>query len=211
MLWRRLAWSDAPPIRTPLRRELGLLAGAVVALAAFIAGGLLWHRPMARLAGAEPAAVVFDMHSHTNVSHDVQGTLMRGFDTEAARRWHGRAGFDAFFVTDHNTVAGLSHAAGEPVALPRHRGQRVEGSRRPAGRLAAGRSVPVQRIPGRAPHAAGHQRHRLRRAQRAVAARVRAQPPDSAGFADRGRRRRSRDRERLARGQRDRRARVAIR
>lgn len=118
MLWRRLAWSDAPPIRTPLRRELRLLAGVVVALAAFIAGGLLWHRPMARLAGAEPAAVVFDMHSHTNVSHDVQGTLMRGFDTEAARRWHGRAGFDAFFVTDHNTVAGLSHAAGEPVVCP---------------------------------------------------------------------------------------------
>ena len=73
---------------------------------------------MARLAGAGPSAVVFDVHTHTNVSHDVRGTLMRGFDTEAARRWHGRAGFDAFFVTDHNTVEGLSRAPGEPVACP---------------------------------------------------------------------------------------------
>ena len=27
---------------------------------------------------------------------------MRGFDTEANRRWHSRAGFDAAFITDHN-------------------------------------------------------------------------------------------------------------
>ena len=59
---------------------------------------------MAALAGAGPDVVVFDVHSHTNVSHDVRGTLMRGFDTEANLRWHRRAGFDAVFVTDHNTV-----------------------------------------------------------------------------------------------------------
>jgi hypothetical protein len=104
--------------RISLRRELAMFAGLIVALAAFVAGGLLWHRPMARLAGVEARTIVFDAHSHTNVSHDVQGTLMRGFDTEAARRWHGRAGFDAFFVTDHNTVAGLAQADGRPVACP---------------------------------------------------------------------------------------------
>ena len=117
-LWRRLVWSDAPPIRGPIRREVLLLGGSIVALGAFIIGGLLWHRPMARLAGVEPGTVVFDVHSHTNVSHDVRGTLMRGFDAEAARRWHGRAGFDAFFVTDHNTVAGLPHRGGFPIACP---------------------------------------------------------------------------------------------
>jgi hypothetical protein len=117
-LWGRLAWSEAPPARAPVRRELALLGGMIFGLVAFIAGGLLWHRPMARLAGAGPATVVFDAHSHTNVSHDVQGTLMRGFHTESARRWHGRAGFDAFFVTDHNTVAGLTHAEGRPVVCP---------------------------------------------------------------------------------------------
>ena len=48
-----------------------------------------------------------DFHSHTNVSHDVRNTWMRGFDTEANRRWHTRAGFDAAFITDHNTIEGL--------------------------------------------------------------------------------------------------------
>jgi hypothetical protein len=35
---------------------------------------------------------------------------MSGFDTEASRRWHQRAGYDAFYLTDHNTVAGLPAA-----------------------------------------------------------------------------------------------------
>ena len=43
-----------------------------------------------------------DFHSHTNVSHDVEDTWMRGFDTDANLRWHTRAGFDATFITDHN-------------------------------------------------------------------------------------------------------------
>jgi hypothetical protein len=43
---------------------------------------------------------------------------MAGFDAEAARRWHRRAGFDAFFITDHNTVDGLTHASGSPAICP---------------------------------------------------------------------------------------------
>ena len=35
-----------------------------------------------------------------------------------ALRWHRRAGFDAVFVTDHNTVAGLGSHAGPPVLCP---------------------------------------------------------------------------------------------
>ncbi len=117
-LWWRLAWSDSPPPRAPLRREVGLLLGALAGLVVFVAGGLLWHRPMASLTGAGPEVVVFDVHSHTNVSHDVRGTLMRGFDTEADLRWHRRAGFDAFFITDHNTVAGLRPEPGPPAVCP---------------------------------------------------------------------------------------------
>ena len=95
-----------------------MLAVALAGLVAFIVAGMLWHRPMARLAGAGPGMVAFDVHTHTNVSHDVRGTLMRGFDAQAARRWHARAGFDAFFITDHNTVEGLTHVPGRPVACP---------------------------------------------------------------------------------------------
>jgi hypothetical protein len=116
-LWWRIAWSDRPPPRAPLRRELGLLATAVAALLLFVGVGLLWHRPMAALAGTGNA-LVFDVHSHTNVSHDVRGTLMKGFDTEANLRWHQRAGFDAVFITDHNTVAGLRPHSGAPALCP---------------------------------------------------------------------------------------------
>jgi hypothetical protein len=118
LLWRRIAWSDRPAPEAPLRRELVILAGAFSALLLFVVVGLLWHRPMAALAGAGANDVRFDVHSHTSVSHDVQGTLMRGFDTDADLRWHRRAGFDAVFVTDHNTVAGLGPHSGPPVLCP---------------------------------------------------------------------------------------------
>jgi hypothetical protein len=62
---------------------------------------------MLSLAGSEPEEMVVDFHSHTNVSHDVRDTWMKSYDAAANRRWHARAGFDAAFVTDHNTVAGL--------------------------------------------------------------------------------------------------------
>jgi hypothetical protein len=85
-------------------REAGVLAGSVSLLFGFIAVGLVWHRPMLSLAGTNPGDVVVDFHSHTNVSHDVRNTWMRGFDLEANRRWHARAGFDAVFITDHNVI-----------------------------------------------------------------------------------------------------------
>ena len=84
-LWRRLAWSDAPAAPDPGARRAGLLLAALAGRPGAVRRrpALLWHRPMAALAGAGPGDVVFDVHSHTNVSHDVRGTLMRGFDTEA--------------------------------------------------------------------------------------------------------------------------------
>jgi hypothetical protein len=80
---------------------------------------------MLALTGAVPDDIVVDFHSHTNVSHDVGNTWMRGFDAEANLRWHTRAGFDATFITDHNTVAGLKtiepatrEPDGQAVACP---------------------------------------------------------------------------------------------
>ena len=94
-----------PPIG--LIRETTSLMLAIIVFVAFVAGGMLWHRPMVSLRGAPPDVMVADFHAHTNASHDVKGTLMNRFDAEANRRWHARAGFDAAFITDHNTVEGF--------------------------------------------------------------------------------------------------------
>ena len=104
--------------RFSVLKELRTLAIALLLLAAFLVGGALWHRPMLALAGADPHDIVVDFHSHTNVSHDVRNTWMRGFDTEANRRWHARAGFDATFITDHNVASRQSPVASgkSPVA-----------------------------------------------------------------------------------------------
>ena len=93
--------------RLDLREEGGALVAAVVTLAVFVGGGLVSHRPMVKLANVGSDWAVVDFHSHTNASHDVRGTAMGGFDTEKNLAWHRRAGFDAVFVTDHNTTAGL--------------------------------------------------------------------------------------------------------
>jgi hypothetical protein len=117
-LWWHFAWSDAPSPRSSLRRELKLFAGSFILVLLFVLVGLLWHRPMLALAGADRDDAAVDFHSHTNVSHDVRHTLMRGYDTEANLRWHRRAGFDAVFITDHNTVEGLRPHAGPPARCP---------------------------------------------------------------------------------------------
>jgi len=120
LLWR--SWRAFRPRRGhSLMRELRTLAVSLVLLLTFLITGAIWHRPMLALAGVERGELVVDFHSHTNVSHDVRNTWMRGFDTEANRRWHNRAGFDAVFITDHNTVAGLkghSQSPNQPVVCP---------------------------------------------------------------------------------------------
>lgn len=98
---------------TALRETLAL-ALSLGALLLFLAGGALWHRPMLALAGAGSDEIVADFHSHTNVSHDVEGTLMGGYDATATQRWHRRAGFDAVFITDHNTVEGFRSTPDTP-------------------------------------------------------------------------------------------------
>jgi hypothetical protein len=120
LLWR--IWRCFRPRQGfSLVGEVRALAVSLVLLLGFLITGAVWHRPMLALAGVEPGELVVDFHSHTNVSHDVRDTWMRGFDTEANRRWHNRAGFDAVFITDHNTVAGLkvhSQSPNQPVVCP---------------------------------------------------------------------------------------------
>jgi hypothetical protein len=138
LLWRVVVFRMSG--RGSGRREALVLVGAVWALVLFLAGGLLWHRPMIALAGVPPDRIVVDFHSHTAVSHDVRNTLMRGFDVQANLRWHRRAGFDAVFITDHNTVEGL----GQPTSNPA-RCAGIEVSAWRAHVVLLGDSVPVDR------------------------------------------------------------------
>ncbi len=101
---------------TTLRGELLALGIGLAGLIAFVAAGLLWHRPMASLAGVPPDDAVVDFHTHTRASHDVGGTLMDRYDVAANLAWHRRAGFDAAFLTDHNTPT--RGGAGAAIACP---------------------------------------------------------------------------------------------
>jgi hypothetical protein len=138
LLWRVLAHLATG--RLSWRREALVFIGAVWALLLFLGGGLLWHRPMIALAGVPPDRIVADYHSHTAVSHDVKNTLMRGFDVAADLRWHRRAGFDAVFITDHNTVEGLGPPATRPA-----RCAGIEVSAWKAHVVLLGDSLPVDR------------------------------------------------------------------
>src|SRR4051812_600199 len=109
LLWRAVRLVRRPAAERSWIREIATLALSLILFAGFLLGGALWHRPMLALAGVEPGTLVVDFHSHTHLSHDVRNTWMRGFDAAANQRWHGRAGVDAFFVTDHNVV---SHESG---------------------------------------------------------------------------------------------------
>jgi hypothetical protein len=144
LLWRILRALARPAGERSWRGESLALAVSLILLAGFLIIGAVWHRPMLSLAGVEPGEVVVDFHSHTNLSHDVEDTWMSGFDVESSRRWHNRAGFNAFFITDHNTVAGVkqtsSRALKRPVVCPG-----IEVSAWHAHIVLLGDSVPVDR------------------------------------------------------------------
>ncbi|MDP1861553.1 MAG: hypothetical protein Q8K82_23010 [Gemmatimonadaceae bacterium] len=80
-------------------RAIASVAAATVLL--YVVGALV-PRPMVALRSANPADVLVDFHSHTHRSHDGRW----GFDVESNRAWHGAAGFNAVYVTDHQTMAG---------------------------------------------------------------------------------------------------------
>lgn len=81
-----------------LRRETVAAAAFVLGLATFLAYVAYAPRPIPRLVVDDPDLLVFDIHSHTALSHDGR----KGFGAAASAAWHARAGFDVAFVTDHN-------------------------------------------------------------------------------------------------------------
>src|SRR5689334_6455713 len=116
LLWRLgCVWArirDQPVNKGRLvQNEVVTLVLTLGGLLLFLATGALWHRPMLSLAGVPSGQSVVDFHTHTNLSHDVKGTLMAGFSAAANQRWHARAGFDAVFLTDHDVVSQESRVA----------------------------------------------------------------------------------------------------
>ena len=84
-------------------RELVGLASFAAALVGVYAIGALLPRPMASLRLLNPDALAVDFHSHTHASWDGR----RNFSPESNRSWHRDAGFDAVYISDHGTLAGV--------------------------------------------------------------------------------------------------------
>ena len=92
--------------------------GALIALLAFYAAAVFLPRPMVGIRLADPDLLAVDFHSHTNRSHDGWSR----FTAARNRAWHEAGGFDAAYITDHYTWAGVDDAA---PANPARAGERI--------------------------------------------------------------------------------------
>ena len=159
VLWRIVRHvRTRPPLKSwrTWLEEIGILLLSLAGLLAFIVVGAIWHRPMLSLTGIPWGYQVVDFHSHTAASHDVGDTWMSGYDLAANLRWHGRAGFNVVFVTDHNVVSHESRVATResrdtgrvtPVAsqqtpVPSHQGP-VDSQQRGVERHLSGEASPI--------------------------------------------------------------------
>lgn len=98
--------------RRIFRAMLGVLAPCAVAALA-----VLLPRPVPRLATSElpeGGLTIVDYHSHTERSHDGR----HGWTLERLGEWHARQGFQAAYVTDHNTPFAGSNDDGPIPLLP---------------------------------------------------------------------------------------------
>jgi hypothetical protein len=100
------AWGAIRP--GSVRRRVGRAVLGPIALIAYAGAAVLLPRPVPRLAAADTAATILDYHAHTEASHDGRA----GWSPARLARWHARQGFEATYVTDHNTVfeGSRSHA-----------------------------------------------------------------------------------------------------
>jgi len=87
--------------------ELGAALLSLLGLAAFYGFGMIGPRPMAALVPADEDVLVFDVHSHTEHSHDSR----ENFSAADRREWHEAAGFDVAYISDHRTWQGYDDAA----------------------------------------------------------------------------------------------------
>ena len=125
-LRRELAAAPAPTPRIPRPHfaalnavlELGGAVGALIALLAFYAAAVFLPRPMVGIRLDSPDLLAVDFHSHTNHSHDGWAR----FTAARNRAWHEGGGFDAAYITDHYTWAGVDDAA---PANPARAGERT--------------------------------------------------------------------------------------
>ena len=117
---RRRAGPDHRRRSLPIRALLELLraAAALAALLAFYAAAVFIPRPMVAVRLDDPDLLAVDFHSHTNRSHDGWAR----FTAARNRAWHEDGGFDAAYVTDHYTWAGVDDAA---PANPARAGERT--------------------------------------------------------------------------------------
>ena len=100
-LWR---WSRARRRGTTPWSEFCAASRVFVAYLLLVAMSAVLPRPMAALRATDPDAVIFDVHSHTNYSHDASHT----FTVQANREWHRDAGFDVAYITDHRCFDGAA-------------------------------------------------------------------------------------------------------
>ena len=90
-------------------RPVAGFLGGTIGLAGIM---LIAPRPMASLELYDHDLIAVDFHSHTEASHDGRA----GFTAERSREWHRRSGFDAVYVTDHQTFDGALEAVkGNPT------------------------------------------------------------------------------------------------
>jgi predicted metal-dependent phosphoesterase TrpH len=108
--WRRRDPKRRPPRAVLVESARGTaLLGAIVAVYAL---GALAPRPMAALELLAADELAIDFHSHTQASWDGRRT----FTAERNRAWHREAGFDATYISDHGTIAGvIAGQAGNPA------------------------------------------------------------------------------------------------
>ncbi|MBI3548276.1 MAG: hypothetical protein HY078_04395 [Elusimicrobia bacterium] len=95
--------------RASLLSMLAGFAGYLGAVVAFLAWTIVLPRPAARLVAVDADVLIVDFHSHTSASRDAR----RGFSHAANRDWHVKMGFDAAFITDHNTTSAAKAAKEE--------------------------------------------------------------------------------------------------
>ena len=130
---------EPPTWSSRLRSFAHRIAAVVVGTLVLCVVGVLVPRPMVALRAANPADVLVDFHSHTNRSHDGRW----GFDAESNRAWHAAAGFNAAYISDHQTM--------EAWQLLADRGALAHGAplwRQAAAFGANSVSLPVTILPG---------------------------------------------------------------
>lgn len=92
------AWGARRPGALRLRVGRALVGPLVLVVLAAAAAAL--PRPVPRLLAADSSVTVIDYHAHTQESHDGRS----GWTATDLARWHAAQGFEASYVTDHNTV-----------------------------------------------------------------------------------------------------------